>query len=159
MRPRTPLEWRMPFWRNITFFRPRLAKMAATLKPVMMQASYSRKAEELISKFGREIAEISLKYISWSLMIAALQFAYIKSGNKSLSILLIIIKIMLWIFLYCNVMRLDYLFFSPARMPVRIGASVIFAVLNVIVIQGLYIGGIFLSDAVIKAIVDLQLLR
>jgi hypothetical protein len=127
----------MPFWRNITFFRPRLAKMAATLKSVM-QASYSRKAEELISGFGREIAEISLKYISWSLMIAALQFAYIKSGNRSLSVMLIIIKIMLWIFLYFNVMRLDYLFFSPGRMPVRIGAYVIF---------------------VIKAIVDLQLLR
>jgi hypothetical protein len=134
--------------------------MAATLKPVMQASStYSRRAEELISGFGREVAEISLKYISWSLMIAALQFAYIKSGNKSLSIMLIIIKIMLWIFLYCNVMRLDYIFFSPERIPVRIGTSVIFAVLNIIVVQGLFIGGIFLSDAVIKAIVDLQLLR
>jgi hypothetical protein len=56
-------------------------------------------------------------------------------------------------------MRLDYLVFSPERMPVGIGATVIFGVLNIIVVQGLYLGGIFLSEAVIKAIVDLQLLR
>jgi hypothetical protein len=48
------------------------------------QAPYSPQAEKIISAVGRDIAEVSLKFISWSAMIGALQFAEIKSGNQHL---------------------------------------------------------------------------
>jgi hypothetical protein len=57
------------------------------------QAPYSPQSEEIISRAGRDIAEVALKFISWSAMIGALQFAEIKSGNQHLSLLILAVKL------------------------------------------------------------------
>ena len=80
--------------------------MVSVVKAVA-QAPYSPNAEENYPRVGREVAEISLKFISWSAMIGALQFAQVKSGNENLSLLIFLTKVMLWVFIYCNVSRLE----------------------------------------------------
>jgi hypothetical protein len=133
----------------------RLSGVVAAVKAVA-QAPYSRKAEEIISRVGREVAEISLKFISWSVMIGALQFAAIKSGNKNLPVLIFVIKAMLWLFLYCNVMRVEISLFRPTTLPNSAHMRIFWMFLNLIVAQGLFLVAILISDSVIQAIIDLQ---
>jgi hypothetical protein len=122
----------------------------------VVRAPYSRSAEEIISRTGREIAEVSLKVISWSAMIGALQFAGIRSGSEALWALIFLSKAMLWIFIYCNVMRLDIALFRPMSLPEHLRGRILWMSLNLAVTQGLFLMAFFITDSVIKAIIHLQ---
>jgi hypothetical protein len=133
----------------------RLSGAVSVVKAVA-QAPYSPKAEEIISRVGREVAEISLKFISWSAMIGALQFAQIKSGNENLWLLIFLAKVMLWMFIYCNISRLEIALFRPTIRPQSLRLRIVLMSLNLVVAQGLFMIAFFISDSVIKAIIDLQ---
>jgi len=65
--------------------------------------------DELIQRFGREATEIGLKYISWSILLAAIRVARIKAGSIALLIGEYVVVGFLYVHLYCNVMRLQIL--------------------------------------------------
>jgi hypothetical protein len=63
---------------------------------------------------------------------------------------------MLWVFIYCNIMRIEIALFRPTIRPHPMQVRIILLSLNLIVTQGLLMIAFFIADSVIKAIIDLQ---
>jgi hypothetical protein len=89
-------------------------------------------------------------------MIGALQFTEIKSGNRHLSLLIFAVKTMLWVFIYCNIIRIEIALFRPSIRPHSMQVRIVLLSLNLIATQGLFMIAILIAESVIKAIIDLQ---
>ena len=111
---------------------------------------------ELIFNFGREVTEIGLKYISWSMLLAAIRLARIKSGSTELVIAESMVSLLLNCYLFSQLMRIDISVFSPERLTKR-GHRMISAIVTIIIIIPIWWGSTMISNHTVQGLVDLQL--
>ena len=113
---------------------------------------------ELVLRGFREVAEVALKFVSWNIMLAAVEYTAAESHTRTLIIAEWVIRILLFMYLGGHIFRLENTLFASRRLAtfctLRFYTSLI---LMIIMTYGLYIGSMFLSIAIVKAIVDLQL--
>jgi len=121
-----------------------------------MPAHFTRITEEGINRFLREGSEIGLKCIAWSLMAGAIRFAHLKSGNIWLGVGEWTVLGLMSTYIYTNVDRMGILTLLPEER-LHTKNLIISAIVSLIFIILLWLGGIYLVSAIAKAFVELQM--
>jgi hypothetical protein len=108
-------------------------------------------------KIASEVAEVGLKYISWTILLAAIDVARTKSGNAVFLIGEIIVGGLLWVYLYGQIMmRIDINIVPVEKLGQR--RYFVLAVAIQAAIIGMFLfSATTLSIHVVKALVDVQL--
>jgi hypothetical protein len=107
-------------------------------------------------KLEREVAEVGLKYITWSVLLAAINVAHIKSGSDLLLIAEIGVSGLLWWYLHGQLMRIDINIVPVEKLAQR-RYFVLAIAIHVVIVSTMLIGTFFFSIYVVKALVGVQL--
>jgi hypothetical protein len=108
------------------------------------------------NKFEREVGEVGLKYISWSVLLGAIDVARIKSGSALLFIAEIVVGGLLWWYLHGQVMRIEINIVPVGKLAQR-RYFVVALGIHVLIVSTILIGTTFFSLYVVKALVGVQM--
>jgi len=108
--------------------------------------------------FLLEGSEIVLKFVSWSIMIAAVRYAETKAHSPFLHLLVVIVTICLCAYLYSHLLRIYNSIFefidAEGRFPALRFYVGFFG--GMLLVVGLFCGALFLSGELVQGIVDMQ---
>jgi hypothetical protein len=90
-------------------------------------------------QFQREVAEVGLKYVSWSVLLAAIYVAYTKSGNNLLLLAVIVVSGLLYWYLYGHLMRID-INIIPVEKLIQRPYFLLALAIHVIIVSTMLIG-------------------
>jgi hypothetical protein len=107
-------------------------------------------------KLEREISEVCLKYISWSLLLAAIYVSYIKSGNVLLLVGTFIVGGLLYCYLHGHIMRIQ-INIVPAEKVTELRYFILSVGIYVVIVTTMLVGATMFSVYVVKALVGVQL--